>query len=100
MVSKRADRTRTPPAKRSAGTQAPRWLIIVESARPDVIETLRQGFEHDSGVQVIFDRRRVDRRRGAAETDPERRQEQRRRPPPATEVAFGKNAGFFLIVRR
>ena len=97
-MSKRADRRR--PARRPAGALAPRWLIIVESVRPDVLETLRQGFEYDSGVQVIFDRRRVDRRRGAAEAESERRQDQRRRPPPATEVAFGKNAGFFLIVRR
>jgi hypothetical protein len=99
-VPKDADRLRPAHGAADAAGESARWLIIVESARSDVHESLRQGFEHDPGVQVIVDRRRTDRRRGAGMVQPERRSEQRRRPPPETEVAFGKNAGFFLIVRR
>jgi hypothetical protein len=99
-VAKDADRVRAAHGAAGAAAEPPRWLIIVESGRLEVHESLRQGFEHDPGVQVIIDRRRTDRRQGPGDAQPDRRSEQRRRPPPETEVAFGKNAGFFLIVRR
>ena len=99
-MPKDAERLRAAHGAAGAGAESPRWLIIVESGRSEVHESLRQGFEHDPGVQVIVDRRKTDRRRSAGMVQPERRSEQRRRPPPETEIAFGKNAGFFLIVRR
>lgn len=89
-------------ADRAFGMESPQWLIVVQSGKQDLYENLRQSFEYDDRIDVILDRRRGRDRRTpkARAADGERRGIQRRQPPPPTELAFGKNAGFFVIVRQ
>jgi hypothetical protein len=75
------------------------WLLIVQRARPAVYRRLRQSFADDHGVEVLLDRRRADRRALEGSRVPERRRDDRRHPLPATEVAFGRGAGFVLVAR-
>ncbi len=78
----------------------PAWLIVVQRNKPEVYGDLRTSFELDRRVNVILDRRRADRRRAVDRAEPERRRRERRQSPPALEMAFSREAGFFLITRR
>jgi hypothetical protein len=56
--------------------------IVVCRGQVETYELLRRTFFHDSGVQVIWDRRVADRRRSLSPTDTNRRKGERRREPP------------------
>jgi hypothetical protein len=57
----------------------PRWIIVVQSARPEVYTKLRRTFERAPWVEVVVDRRRGERRRRNELTETERRLGERRR---------------------
>ena len=56
----------------------PRYLFIVVRDRPDIYEELRQQFEGNADVEVLVDRRQVERRVHQESRDPERRRTERR----------------------
>jgi hypothetical protein len=53
-------------------------LIIVDRNKPAVFERLKKQFADDLGVEVVFDRRRHQRRRNPQNQGPERRSRDRR----------------------
>jgi hypothetical protein len=55
-----------------------RVLFVVSRERPDRYDSLARAFSGDGDVRVIFDRRRVDRRRDARPPATERRRGDRR----------------------
>jgi len=55
-----------------------RVLFIVSRDLPDRHQSLAYAFDDDTGVRVIFDRRRGDRRRLTVAPPPERRHRDRR----------------------
>src|SRR5688572_6655822 len=57
-----------------------RWLVIVVRDQPHLAGYLRQQLAGDAHVQILLDRRRVERRRRAEPAQPDRRRAQRRRP--------------------
>ena len=58
-----------------------RTLFIVSRQHPDLYAYLRERFASDCGVEVVLDRRLVQRRRVDAGREVERRQSDRRRRP-------------------
>ena len=54
-------------------------LIIVERSKPEVYARLRKQFEDELGVDVVFQRRTIQRRRNPQNKGPERRSHERRR---------------------
>lgn len=54
-------------------------LIIVDRSKPEVYARLRKQFEDELGVQVLFERRRRERRQNPRNEGPERRTRNRRR---------------------
>jgi hypothetical protein len=54
-------------------------LIIVDRSKPDTLFRLRNQFEDDLGVEVIFERRTRERRRNPLNRGPERRSRDRRK---------------------
>ena len=93
----------------------PRWLLIVRRDRPVLYQHLREQYEGDGRVEVMFDRRALvtappaegeRRRRGRRASDrrrpekeSERRQGQRRRPLAEPQRQFWHGDGFFLTRR-
>ena len=95
--------------------ELPRWVIIARRDRPGLYEHLRESYEGDARVEVIFDRRlaastkmpaeadtrraerRIRDRRGAAQGD--RRQAARRQPLAPSQHAFWVTEGFFMVRR-
>ena len=66
----------------------PRHLFIVARDQPDLWAHLAREFSGESGVQVLLDRRRSDRRRATQPASSERRRSERRaRPPVDRELA-------------
>lgn len=66
----------------STGEQeAARYLIIVTRQQPALADCLRAGFSEDQRVQVVIDRRVVERRQPHQAHQAERRQADRRRQP-------------------
>jgi hypothetical protein len=59
------------------------FLVVVRRDQPVRFATLREAFAEEP-VEVIWDRRRGDRRRAARAVGLERRRGDRRRRPPAT----------------
>lgn len=55
-------------------------LFIVSRLEPDLYDYLSREFAGEEEVQVIYDRRQGERRRGARQPDVERRQRDRRAP--------------------
>jgi hypothetical protein len=58
-----------------------RHLVIVSRQHPDLYVYLTQHFSVDAGIEVIFDRRLVDRRREEIPAPIERRHRNRRSRP-------------------
>jgi hypothetical protein len=97
------------------GETLPLWLLIVRRDRPVLYQHLREHYEGDGRVDVIFDRRMVttarppeadrrrwdrrvgDRRRD--ETESERRRAQRRQPLAEPQQDFWVGEGFFMTRR-
>jgi hypothetical protein len=97
------------------GPGLPRWVIIVRRDKPWLYEHLRESYEGDARVEVIFDRRlaapaamppeanmrraerRLRDRRAAAPGD--RRQATRRRPLAPAHHEFWVTEGFFMVRR-
>jgi hypothetical protein len=95
--------------------ELPRWFIIVRRDRPGLYEHLRDSYEGDARVEVIFDRRlaaptaipaevdkrlaerRIGERRAAAPG--ERRQAARRQPLAPSQHAFWVTEGFYMVRR-
>jgi hypothetical protein len=74
----------------------PPHLAVVHREFPDVFEYLRRNFAEERGtVDVIWDRRTVERRNSRMDTAVDRRRGQRRGPPPSTWDTLG-----MLIVPR
>jgi hypothetical protein len=72
---------------------APRYLVVVRSDRPDVYERLRA--IGAPGVDLLWDRRRAERRATRTSVTMERRARDRRHPPPTTWAVLG-----FVVVHR
>jgi len=66
-------------------------LIVVRRGHAGAYETLKTEFERDanSGVRVLWDRRRGERRETFGEVKPERRHQERRGRPPAGWSSLG-----------
>jgi hypothetical protein len=63
----------------------PAHLAVVHRDFPDVFNYLRRNFAEDRGsVDVIWDRRVIERRRARVDTPVDRRRTERRGPPPST----------------
>jgi hypothetical protein len=62
-------------------TSVARLLFIVSRNELRLFDELRRSFEDISGVQVMFDRRAGERRRGTGAPEAERRHAQRRATP-------------------
>ena len=58
-----------------------RTVFIVSRHHPDLYAYLRERFASDHGVEVVLDRRTVQRRRSEQPNDFDRRQADRRRRP-------------------
>ena len=58
-----------------------RYLIIVARHRPDLWHALMRQFAGERRVQVLRDRRRLERRQRVQTREPDRRGRDRRRPP-------------------
>jgi hypothetical protein len=57
----------------------PRWIIVVEISRPEILTSLRRTFQRAPWVEVLTDRRRGERRRADELPAAERRLGDRRR---------------------
>jgi hypothetical protein len=66
-------------ASESLDTTRPRWIIVVETARPEIFAGLRRTFQRSPWVEVLLDRRRGERRRANEAPEAERRLGDRRR---------------------
>jgi hypothetical protein len=66
---------------------APHWLVIVSREKPDLYEKLRHSFGNAQLVEVLYDRRKGERRRAGGGGDAERRRADRRRAPGTREVS-------------
>lgn len=66
------------------GTGSTRWYLVVKPEQRELLEILRERL-HDSGVEVLVERRSRERRRGSFGPGMDRRQTDRRRQRP---VAF------------
>ena len=73
------------------------YLLIVARSQPDLWRYLQHNFVGDDKVEVILDRRRVERRQGIQAHEPERRQGERRRQPSLDKDLTYRS---FVIVRR
>jgi hypothetical protein len=60
-------------------TIPPRWIIVVQPSRPEMLMSLRRTFQRSPWVEVLLDRRRGERRRADASPAVERRLGDRRR---------------------
>jgi hypothetical protein len=54
-------------------------LIVVDRSKPDVYERLKRQFADDVNIEVVWDRRRYQRRRQSQNRGPERRSQRDRR---------------------
>jgi hypothetical protein len=60
-------------------TARPRWIIVVNAARPELLASQRRTFQRAPWVEVLVDRRRGERRRGDELPEADRRLGDRRR---------------------
>lgn len=60
-------------------TTRPRWIIIVEPSRPEILGGLRRTFQRVPWVEVLLDRRRGERRHADESSQSDRRLGDRRR---------------------
>jgi hypothetical protein len=72
-----------PSAKPPLSGKEVRGRIIVARDQADLCEALSRCFARDEGVQVLFDRRRWERRQRIQTCEPDRRGMDRRRPTTA-----------------
>ncbi len=70
------------------------YLAVVRRGNTKVYGFLKEHFEAQGLMHVIWDRRAVQRRTARKAGGPERRQRERRRPPPDTWDTLG-----FVLVR-
>ncbi|HEV8309975.1 MAG TPA: hypothetical protein VGW35_20110 [Methylomirabilota bacterium] len=77
----------------------PRWLFIVRQDQRRLYDHLRQAFEGIDLIEVILDRRRVERRQEMQPVDVDRRRKERRAPLSAAEQELWGIAGFRLVYR-
>jgi hypothetical protein len=63
---------------RQGGARGPRWLLVIAAGERELHDLLRRHLD-GTGVQVLLDRRRRDRRRASAGPAIERRTGERRR---------------------
>ena len=73
------------------------YLLIVARSQPDLWRYMQHNFAGDDKVEVILDRRRVERRQRIQAHEPERRQGERRRQPSLDKDLTYRS---FVIVRR
>jgi hypothetical protein len=74
-----------------------RYLIVVQRNEPELYEHLRRR-SHDLGfVEVLLDRRQLERRRRRGSGTPERRQADRRQPLTAQEREHWMALGYRLV---
>jgi hypothetical protein len=75
----------------------PRYLFIVAKEHPELCGHLEREFMGETGVDVVLDRRRADRRRrSAAAADGDRRGIERRSHPPIQQELAALN---FALIR-
>jgi hypothetical protein len=75
----------------------PRYLFIVARGHPELCAHLEREFIAEEGVEVVLDRRRVERRRlRTGSPDGERRRTERRAHPP---IQHELNTLNFALVR-
>jgi hypothetical protein len=65
---------------------APRWFLVIKPEQRELLEILQERLD-GSGVEVVIDRRRRERRRGSFGPAMDRRQADRRRQKPVAHVA-------------
>jgi hypothetical protein len=71
---------------------APRWFLVVRPEQLELYEILRERL-HGSGVEVVVDRRRRERRRGSLGPAMDRRVTERRRQRPIAHMAVASPPG-------
>lgn len=74
----------------------PRYLFIVAKEHPELCGHLEREFMGETGVDVVLDRRRADRRRQSAAADGNRRGIERRSHPPIQQELAALN---FALIR-
>ena len=65
---------------------SPRWLLVIKPEQRELFDLLRERLD-GSGLEVMLDRRRRERRRGSLGPGMDRRQTDRRRQRPVAHVA-------------
>jgi hypothetical protein len=60
-------------------TIPPRWIIVVQRSRPETLAAMRRTFQRSPWVEVLFDRRRSERRQADMLPEVDRRLGDRRR---------------------
>jgi hypothetical protein len=70
----------------------PRWFLVIKPEQHELYEILRERL-NGSGVEVMLDRRRRERRRGSFGPGMDRRQTDRRRQRPLAHVAAAAGPG-------
>jgi hypothetical protein len=63
-----------------------RWILVIKPDQRELLEVLRERL-HESGVEVLVDRRRRERRRGSLGPGMDRRVKERRRQRPIAHVS-------------
>lgn len=71
---------------------APRWFLVIRPEQRELFEVLRERLD-GSGVEVLIDRRRRERRRGSFGPGMDRRQAERRRQKPVAHVTAATAPG-------